>query len=82
MNEGNKSEVARLMQQIEHEYTAAQRALTAFAEGTARHEFIAHKMENLGACHEKLKTLIGPDKAIELLAQTIWSPAKEKIADE
>jgi len=36
----NKSEVARLMQQIELEYEAAQRGLYGFAYGAAKHEFI------------------------------------------
>ena len=74
MSEGGKSEVAQLLQQIEAEYAAAKRGLHGLAEGAARHDFITKRMENLGSCHEKLATLIGKDKAIELLAETIWSP--------
>jgi hypothetical protein len=36
----NKSEVARIMRQIELEYEAAQRGLYGFAAGAAKHEFI------------------------------------------
>ena len=49
----NRSEVARLMQEIEKRYTSAKLGL----EGTAikaPHEFITKQMENLGVIHEKI----------------------------
>jgi N-methylhydantoinase A/oxoprolinase/acetone carboxylase beta subunit len=71
MQENDKSEVARLMRQIEQEYEAAQRGLYGFASGAARHEFINAKVENIGRCHEQLKTLVGEQEATKALAQAL-----------
>jgi hypothetical protein len=71
MQENDKSEVARLMRQIEQEYEAAQRGLYGFASGAARHEFINAKVENIGRCHEHLKTLVGEQEATKALAQAL-----------
>lgn len=73
----NKSEVARLMQQIELEFEAAQRGLYGFAAGVAKHEFITARMENIGHCHEQLKTLVGEEQAVVVLAQAL-----ERAGDE
>ena len=69
----SKSEVSQILQKIEHEYQASQRALTGFASGTARHDFIQSKTENIGKQHEKLVELLGPEQAISIIANTIWS---------
>ncbi len=74
--EENKSEVARLLQHIDETYQAAKNGLTGLASGTAKHEFITTKMERLGDLHENLVTLVGPDRAISILAETIWPPAE------
>jgi hypothetical protein len=60
------SEVARLRRQIELEYEAAQRALTAPAI-TARHDFITQRMENMSRCVGKLVELVGPQQAGAIL---------------
>ena len=78
----NKSEVARLMQQIELEYEAAQRGLYGFAAGTAKHEFITARMENIGHCHEKLKTLVGEEQAVVALAQALEQAGNETKHEE
>ena len=70
MNE-NKSEVARVLEQIEMEFQAAQRGLYGLAFGTAKHEFITHKMEQMGKLHEKLQTMVGEQEAVKLLAETL-----------
>jgi hypothetical protein len=67
----NGSEVARLRQQIADEYTSAQRGLSGLACGTARHQFIAAKMEKMGQCHEELVTLLGLEEAIALMVETL-----------
>ena len=54
----SKSEVARLLNQIEVEYLAAQRGLTGFAE-SAKHKFITARMEHMGQLHEHLRVLVG-----------------------
>jgi hypothetical protein len=67
----NRSEVARLRQRIAEEYEAAMRGLTGLAAGTATHEFITKRMEQMGACHETLKQLVGEQEAARMLAQTL-----------
>lgn len=67
----NQSEVARLLKQIELEYEAAQRALHGFAAGTIKHKFITARMENIGRCHDQLKTLVGEEQAVLALGQAL-----------
>lgn len=62
-----ESSVAQLLQQIDQEYRAAQSGLSGLASGTARHDFITARTENLGAIHEQLIALVGPEKAIALV---------------
>ena len=72
-----KSEVARLREQIQAEYLAAQQGLSGLASGTARHDFITARTEHIGVLHEKLAEIVGPDEAIAMIANTIWSPADQ-----
>ncbi len=67
----NKSEVARVLEQIELEFQAAQRGLHGLAFGTAKHQFITSKMEQMGKLHEKLQTMVGEEQAVKLLAETL-----------
>ncbi len=71
MYSNNRSEVARLQQQIALEYEAAQRGLYGPAYGTAQHAFITAKMENISRYHEELATVVGPEQAIKLVAETL-----------
>ena len=65
------SEVARLLQQIELEYEAAQRALTGLASGVSRHKFITARMENMGAHHQELAQLVGEQEATHLVSEAL-----------
>lgn len=69
-SEGNQSEVARLLAQISAEYEAAQRGLNGFAYGSAKHEFITARMENVGRLHDELHEIVG-DEAIMMVAEAI-----------
>ncbi len=71
------SEVARLLSQISAEYEAAQRGLSGLSSGGARHDFISAKTETIGRCHEELIELVGPDQALSIIANVIWSPADQ-----
>jgi hypothetical protein len=75
-----QSEVFQLLKQIEQEYQASKRGLEGYAEGTARHDFIQKRAENIGQFHEQLSDLIGPEKAVELIANTIWTPIDQGAA--
>lgn len=70
MNEDTcKSEMARLMRQIDLEYEAAERAMYGFAAGTTRHDFINARMENVGICFKELRQMVGDQQAGTLLLQ-------------
>ncbi len=62
-----KSEIARLLRQIELEYQAAQRALTGPALGAAQHAFITARNENIARYHEQLVAQVGEQSAIALV---------------
>lgn len=66
----NKSEVARILEQISLEYEAAQRIMYGFAAGAGKHQFISARMENMGQLHSKLREIVG-ESAIEMVAETI-----------
>jgi hypothetical protein len=70
-----QSEISQIRQQIQAEYDAAKQGLSGLASGNARHDFIQSKTETIGQYHEQLVKLVGPEEAIALIADTIWSPA-------
>ena len=65
------SEVARLLNQIQEEFEAAQRGFSGLAHGLSKHQFITQKMENMGKLHEELQLLIGDEPAIALVAEQL-----------
>jgi hypothetical protein len=82
VQEGNTSEVARLMRQIELEYEAAQRAMYGFAAGAGKHEFITAKMEKMGRHHEQLIALVGEREATKALAQALEQAGNEPSPEQ
>ena len=66
----NKSEVARLKQQLDEECAAARRALYSFAEA-GKHEYITQKMENVGRVHDELIERVGEMEATEMLVRAM-----------
>lgn len=66
-----RSEVACILAQIQEEYESGMQGLTGFASGSARHEFITARMENIGQLHSNLQHLVGEQDAVALLAQTL-----------
>jgi hypothetical protein len=75
----NKSEVARILAQIEQEYEAAHSGLYALAQGTTKHSFITARMENMGKLQEELEKLVG-DKAIGMIAMTLDQVQNPQLA--
>jgi hypothetical protein len=61
------SEVAYLRQQILLEYEAAQQGLSGIAQGTARHAFIAQRLENIWSHHRSLQQIVGEQEASKML---------------
>src|SRR5215471_20765593 len=76
MNE-QKSEVAQLLQQISLEYEAAGRGLMGLSAGSAKHSFITARMEQIGAYHEQLVSLVGEVQATQFVIEL----AEEKCRD-
>jgi hypothetical protein len=71
------SEVAQLLRQIAQEYQASKHGLEGLASGSARHDFMSKKAENIGKCHEELVKIVGPEQDIAIVANTIWSPGDQ-----
>jgi hypothetical protein len=90
-DETNKSEVARIKQQIAIEYQAASRVFTDFT-ATARHAYLTARQEKLGVCLEELTQHMSPEDAMQTFIQaqvetarklTIGeSPSGKTLADE
>lgn len=66
-----ESEVAQLLQRIEQEYQAARDGMSGLASGTAKHDFIVHKMKRINACYQELSGLVGTQEAMKLIVETI-----------
>lgn len=63
----NQSEVARILAQITAEYEAASRGFEGLAQGTARHDFINHKMGMMQDRIDDLAVMIGKQQAMKLV---------------
>lgn len=78
MGRTNNSEVARILQQIQAEYEAAERGLHGFAPGTARHDFINVRMENMGRCQLELAQIVGEETAGKLVAEQLNTSGEKR----
>ncbi len=67
----NHSEIARLRQRIAEENEAALRGLTGLASGSAKHQFITKRLEQIGTYHATLQHLVGEQEASRLMAETL-----------
>lgn len=65
----NQSEVARLLQEIDLQYEAADRALNGAALGISLHEFMIARTERIEGIRQELEKLVGPDEATKLVVQ-------------
>ncbi len=63
----NKSEVARLREEIELQLEAMQRGMYGFASGTARHAFIRASMDRISEYQHTLTDHIGEQDADQLI---------------
>ncbi len=84
--DASKSEVARLLRQIDLEYQAAKWGLAGLASGTSQHHFITAHMENMGKTFETLTDLVGsPEEAIKIVNDTLEhlpdTPARCTVVD-
>lgn len=62
--------MARLLARIDTEYEAARRGMQGLAQGTAYHEFITARSENISRLHKELGELVGSkEEAMSLLVK-------------
>ena len=80
-DETNKSEVARIKQQIANEYQAASRVFTDFT-ATARHAYLTARQENLGAFLEALTQHMSPEDAMRTFIQAQVETTQKLTCDE
>jgi len=81
MDETNKSEVARIKQQIADEYQAASRVFTDFT-ATAKHAYLTARQEKLGTCLEELTQHMSPEDAMRTFIQAQVETTQKLTCDE
>lgn len=67
----SQSEVAKLLQEVEDNFRAAQSALTGLSAGSATHTFITKKMEAINGQRVILSAIVGSDQAMQLIAERL-----------
>jgi hypothetical protein len=82
MQRENKSEVARLMEQIRAEHEAAQRGLNGLAEGTAKHIFINAHMERMWALKDELGKKVSDAEALNIICHVLLRNDEENEVTE
>jgi hypothetical protein len=74
----HQSEVARLLAAIEAEHEASRSGLSGLAEGTARHDFITKRQENIWQHFQALVVVVNsPQEAMALIATSLEHPTGE-----
>lgn len=63
----SKSDVQRLLAEIDSQYQAAERGLHGLAQGTSQHAFITAKYNRIGELQGQLDNLVGHDQAMGLV---------------
>jgi hypothetical protein len=58
-----KSDVQKLRERIEDEYTSMRLGLSGLAAGVAKHQFIEARMHQVGTYEDQLATQIGEEQA-------------------
>jgi hypothetical protein len=74
------SEISQILRTIEQEYQASKSGMEGLSSGSARHDFISQKTQNIAKQHEHLSSIVGPEKAIAMIADTIWTPTDQAAA--
>lgn len=72
------SEVTELRQRIAEECEAGWQALHGVVLGTARHDFIRAKFNNIDAYHTRLRALVGIEEARTMLCEIYHTQANEQ----
>lgn len=70
--EENRSEIARLRQQIEVQLVSMRRGLSGLSAGSARHAFINARMERIDAYQDGLASQLG-ENAANMLVYNLYN---------
>lgn len=73
-----ESEIGRILAQIDQEYQSAFLGLSGINVGTSRHDFINHRMENIGVAADELKLLVGEHEAGRLIVEQMNKSADRR----
>ena len=73
------SEIARLRQQIQDEYTAARRGLYEYAT-VGRHEIITNRFNQAGLYTDRLAELVGEEEALHISTRIYIQVSEEEPA--
>jgi hypothetical protein len=65
----NKSEVARLLAEIDTERESARQGLQGLAQGTAQHAFMTKRLENIAQHLDGLSKVASPETMMEIMKQ-------------
>jgi hypothetical protein len=65
------SELQNILRHIDLEVESMQRGLHGLAAGSARHDFIQARLENMSRAYEKLVPIVGSDNACGVLSHTM-----------
>jgi hypothetical protein len=74
----NQSEVAQLRERIALECQAGWWGLKALASGTAQHEFIHARFQNMETYHQRLTELVGEKKATDVRYEVYDAEGKKQ----
>ncbi|GER88915.1 hypothetical protein KDW_30770 [Dictyobacter vulcani] len=72
------SDVVRLRQRLQDEYTSMRNGMHEFSAGNARHEFIRKKMQQADRIQDQLMMFIDERQAIEIVCTT-YNQVMDKV---
>jgi hypothetical protein len=75
----NQSEVAQLRKQLEQEYEAMLRGIHGLAAGTARHDFMRERMDNVSNYQARLAKVVGDVDAALIVGNAYYKVANEQL---
>ena len=73
-----QSEIAVLRQKIEAEYTCCKLAITGAISGTARHDFINRRYQNIEVHYTNLAKITDEQQAIDIVCEIVNRPVEGK----
>lgn len=73
-----ETEVARVRRHIEAEHQACVWALSGLSSGNLQHAFITRRIRHLDTSTQRLSTLIGEERALEIVCQVFERSPRQR----